>query len=449
MRLHRKIEEKLMQWKDSSYALLLLGARQVGKTYILKDFISTNFSSYAFLSFQNNIPLIKAVLSARDFGDFLLRLSAFTTGKIEKGCCVFIDEIQEFYTYLERHPEIEEYFDLLSAMKDIGSNGYDVRFALSGSLLRLHLERKVNLFPEGSLLKLNLYPLDFEEFLWARGLNEELIELARKCIEAKEEVPEYLHERLIKEFELYLLVGGMPHAVSEFMDFNSFQRVELAHKTIDDFIRLDITKYAPDDGKIKIESIYELLPRELSSPTKRFVLSSIKDHKKNEQEYLNFGWLSEAGVAILSNAVSEPVAPLKASSSLNKVKLFHEDVGLLTYLLMDSTLKQRILSGETSTNYGAIYENAVAEILHSHEVGPLYYFFKKGIGDADFLLERGGEVILLEIKSGKDYSRLSALKNLLSTPNYSFKGARVYYNQNVMEKDDILYLPIYAIEFLR
>ena len=299
------------------------------------------------------------------------------------------------------------------------------------------------------MLKLTLFPLDFEEFLWARGLNENLIELARESISKKQVVPDYLHDRLIREFQLYLLVGGMPHAVSEFMDSNSFQNVELAHKTIDDFIRLDITKYAPDDGKIKIESIYELLPRELSSPTKRFVLSSIVGHKKNEQEYLNFGWLSEAGVAILCNAVSEPVSPLKASSSLNKVKLFHEDVGLLTYLLMDSSLKQKVLSGDIDINYGAMYENAVAEILHAHDLSPLYFFFQKAKGEVDFVLERRGEVELIEIKSGKNYSRLSALKNLLATPNYSFSSAKVYYNGNVEERGDILYLPIYAIEFLR
>ena len=447
MRLKRKMESQLLEWLNTNYSLLIKGPRQVGKTFLLENFIHDHFASAVSLSFHNNVPLIKAVLTSRDQSDFLLRLGAFTASPIERGCCVFLDEIQEFYTYLTKHPEIDEYFDLLTAMKEITSK-FGIRFALSGSLLRLHLE-KVNLNPEGSLLQLDLHPLDFEEFLWARGVSQDLIDLARAKTEKKEAVPDYLHDRLLREFQLYLLVGGMPAAVSEFIDKNSFYYVGLAHKTIDDFVRQDITKYAPDEGKIKIESIYELLPRELSSPTKRFALSSIQGHKKNEQEYMNFGWLSQAGVAILANAVSEPMAPLKASSSLNKVKMFHEDVGLLTYLLMDPELKQKIVLGETNTNFGAIYENAAAELLHAHGFQDLYYYFKKNIGEVDFLLERGGQVELIEIKSGKDYSRHSALKNLLSIANYSFGAARVYCNDNFSSKDGIDYYPIYAIEFLR
>ncbi len=448
MRLKRKVETTLERWVETPYVLLVSGSRQVGKTYILEEFIKERFASHAFLTLHNNVSLIKAIMQSASQEDFLLRLSAYTSEPIHAGTCVFIDEIQEFYTYLAKHAEIEEYFDLLTAMKDITKNT-GIRFALSGSLLRLSLDKMVNLNPEGSVLQVALYPLDFEEFLWARGVREELIDLARNSIEKKIEVPDYLHQRLLREFQLYLLVGGMPHAVSEFIERNSFYYVGLAHKTIEDYIRLDITKYAPDGAKIKIESIYELLPRELSSPAKRFNMSSIEGHKKSEQEYLNFGWLSQAGVAILAHAVSEPVAPLKASSSLNKVKIFHEDVGLLTYLLMDEELKQRILLNETDANFGAVYENAVAELLHAHGFKDLYFYFQKARGEVDFLIERKGKVDLIEIKSGKDYKRLSALNNLLCVPNYSFGGVTVYYNGNVMQKDSIDYLPIYAIDFLR
>ena len=448
MELKRKIESALSDWLSTDYVLLVKGARQVGKTHILDRFVRSSFSSYAELSLHNNAPLIKAILSAKNQNDFVLRLSAFSSSPVEEGGCIFIDEIQEFYTYLGKHPEIDEYFDLLTAMKGI-TKSTGIRFILSGSLLRLHLESAVNLNPEGSVLNLDMYPMDFEEFLWARGIDQKLIDLASECVEKESEIPDYLHDRLMNEFRLYLLVGGMPAAVSSFIDKNSFAFVSMAHKTIDDYIRRDITKYAPDDGRIKIESIYELLPRELSSPTKRFVLSSIEGHKKNEQEYLNFGWLSQAGVAIMASGVAEPVAPLKASSSLNKVKMFHEDVGLLTYLLMDPELKQRIILNESDANFGAVYENAVAELLHAHGFKDLYFYFSKTKGEVDFLVERHGKVELIEIKSGKDYLRHSALNNLLATENYSFASATVYHNGNVFKKDGISYLPIYAIEFLR
>lgn len=448
MRLKRKIEVKIAEWLKTDYALLLTGARQVGKTFILQEYIRESFPTYSFLSLHNNAALIRAIMGAKNQEDFILRLSAFSSSPVKKGGCIFIDEIQEFYTYLEKHPEIEEYFDLITAMKDITRNtGF--RFALSGSLLRLRLEKLINLNPEGSLLQYELFPLDFEEFLWARGVPELLIEAAKESIEAKTEVPSVVHERLLSEFRLFLLVGGMPAAVSAFIDMNSFVFVEMAHKTIDDFIRKDITKYAPDDGRVKIESIYELLPRELSSPTKRFVLSSIAEHKKNEQEYMNFGWLSQAGVAILSHAVADPIIPLKASSSLNKVKVFHEDVGLLTYLLMDSQTKQQMLLSGGDGNFGAIYENAVAQLLHAHGFKELYFYFQKARGEVDFLLEMKGGVALVEIKSGKDYHRFSALKNLLSIPNYRFSSATVYCNGNVSQEDGTCFLPIYAIEFLR
>ena len=446
MKLKRKIETELVNWKDTSYSLLMLGARQVGKTYLLKDFLKLAFPNYAELTLHNNVSLIKAIIGATDQNDLLLRLSAFSNVAIGEGGCFFIDEIQEFYTYLEKHPEIDEYYDLITAMKDITANT-GIRFALSGSLLRLNLNKMVNLNPEGSLLLLNMYPLDFEEFLWARGVSATVIAEAKSCIEKKKTVPDFIHDRLLKEYKLYLLVGGMPKAVSEFIDHNSFAYVALAHKTIEDFIRQDITKYAPDGDRIKIESIYELLPRELSSPTKRFILSNIEGHKKNDQEYMNFGWLSDAGVAITCHAVSEPVIPLKAASSLNKVKLFHEDVGLLTYLLMDEDIKRRIYLGELDANFGAIYENAVAEELHAHGFENLYFYFQKGKGEVDFALENEGKLELIEIKSGKDYSRLSALKKLMQIPSYAFH-ASVYYNGNVKEEDGITYFPIYAIDFL-
>lgn len=169
MKLIRKIESELVNWKDTFYSLLMLGARQVGKTYLLKDFLKLAFPNYEELTLHNNVSLIKAIIGATDQKDFLLRLSAFSNVAIGEGGCFFIDEIQEFYTYLEKHPEIDEYYDLITAMKDITANT-GIRFALSGSLLRLNLNKMVNLNPEGSLLLLNMYPLEFEEYFYHNNI---------------------------------------------------------------------------------------------------------------------------------------------------------------------------------------------------------------------------------------------------------------------------------------
>lgn len=446
MMLKRRIESTLEQWLDTKYALLVTGARQVGKTYAIEEFIRTHFEASISLNLRDNVPLIKAIIGAKDQRDFLLRLSAFSSSAVGKGGCIFIDDIQDFYAYLAKNPGIAEYFDLLTAMKDITENT-GIRFVLAGLPLCPQWRKLVNLNPEGSLLQVDLSPMDFEEFLWARGVDQRLIGEAIRCIEAGEEVPDYLHDRLLSEFRIYLLVGGMPGAVDALISKNSFAFVDAAHEDIDRLIRRDIAKYAPGDKRIKIESIYELLPRELSSPTKRFMLSHMRTHGKNDREDENFDWLNQSGTCILARAVAEPTLPLRTSSP-NKVKVFHEDVGLLTYLLMDAETKQRILLGESDANFGAIYENAVAELLRTHGFKDLYFYFQKARGEVDFLFERCGKVHLVEIKSGKDYSRLSALRNLLATPNYSFASATVYYNGNVKSKDGIRYLPIYAIEFL-
>ena len=447
MRLYRKIEEKLSQWINTKKGLLVYGPRQVGKTYILKTFISEHFKNYYYINLLENVDAIETIIKSKDSKDFLLRLSALTDVVINNGDCIFIDEIQEYYTYLSKHKEITKYFDLLTGIKFIVEE-QQYRIIYSGSLLRLEMENVIS-NPVGYVLPLEMFPLDFEEFLIANNINKELITIAKESFDKRQEVPDYIHEKFMELFKKYLLVGGMPDAVSEYIDNNSFTAVENAHKTISYFVNNDITKYALDNEKLKIKEIYKLIPTELNNISKRFIISHIPNHNKNENEILSFSWLSNLGVTIPVYCVDEPVIPLITSSKRNQLKLFIEDVGLFTYLIVNSQIKAKILDSNFSLNYGSIYETVAAQLLRCHGFENLYYYNNKKYGEVDFIIEYEGKVLPIEIKSGKDYERHRAITNILEIKNYNIDYGIVFYNGNYIKKDKIDYFPIYLLEFLR
>lgn len=444
MKLYRKIEEKLKEWKNSNYSLIVFGSRQVGKTYIINNFIEENFNSTYYLNLYQNTNAIETIINSTDTKDFLLRLSILNTeNQIVNDTCIFIDEIQEYYTYIEKH-NISRYYDLLTASKFIAQDTKN-RIVFSGSLLRLEMNSILS-SPTGYMLPLEMYPLDFEEFLIAMNVNKELISIARDCFINKKEIPDYIHVAFMNYFKKYLLVGGMPKAVSEYIDTNSFVAVENAHKTIDYYIKDDILKYTSDNEKLRVNEIYELLPSELSRINKRFIISHIPDHNKNEAEHLSFSWLNTAGVSISVYVAKEAKIPLLQSSVRNQFKFFHEDIGILTHILMDAQTKAKVLNGDLNINFGAICENFVAEELHAHGFKRQYYYNSKKNGEVDFLIEQNGEVIPLEIKSGKNYTKHSALNNLFKTGD--IKQAYVFTNNNYSRKGNVHYFPIYCIDFI-
>lgn len=445
MKLYRKVIEELNEWKKSKVALIVLGSRQVGKTYILDHYLRDNFSSYTHLNLYENVDAIESIINAKDIKDFYLRYSLLCEGSFEKDSVIFIDEIQSYYSYISKN-NISKYFDLMTMSKFIVEEG-NHRLVFSGSLLRLEMNHIIS-NPEGYMYPITMYPLDFEEFLIANSISKEVINVVKECFNNLTEIPDYIHNKLLSLFKEYILVGGMPAAVSAYLDNKSFYSASFAHKTIDAFIRDDITKYAQDNEKLKIEEIYSLIPTELNRNSRRFIISDIPNHSKNENEQLSFAWLEKAGVAIRVHVADEPIIPLMASSHRNKLKLFHEDVGLLTYYLFDNVAKSLILNGDISINSGMLYENAVAELLRTHGYNNLYYYNNKKYGEVDFLLENNGEIIPVEVKSGKNYIRYSAIKNLLSIENYSFNKAYVLYNENIKVSDKIIYLPIYLAEFI-
>ena len=435
--LKRKIESYLNVWQQGKYALLVDGARQVGKTFILKKYLEEHFDNVVYINLIERKDAVSVLSQAKNASDFLLRLSTLVDKPfVPNKTAIFIDEVQELKA-----------FDWVTNTKFlIEENKY--RFVFSGSLLGVEMF-DVASWPTGYLAHTTMYPLDFEEFLWANGVNQIVIDTAKERFEKRLTVEDFIHDKLMDLFAKYLLVGGMPDAVNAFVESQDLNRVAMAHDTIEQYNRRDIAKYASLDEKLKIKEIYDLLPEELNSKNKRFRLSEIQNRKRGEDIGLSFAWLSKAGVAIPVFNTSAAEIPLRINADRQLLKLFHEDVGLLTYLLMDASVKIKVLNNERDINFGAIYENVAAQLLLTHGFDNLYYYNNKKHGEVDFLVEYEGDVLPIEIKSGKDYARHSALNNLLTIHADTIPEALVFCQSNTHIEGKITYLPIYALEFLR
>ncbi len=434
--LKRKAEKKLDDWLKKDDALLILGARQVGKSYLVREWGKANFKSFIEINLYEKSGWIPVIEEAKGADDLLFRITSLGEGRLVEGdTLIFFDEIQ----YAKKA-------DLITLSKFLAQKG-KYRYIFSGSMLGVSLNENTASWPTGYMEEFNMYPLDFEEFLRAAGLGEEIFTYLRDCFEKEKEVDKQIHESLIDAFYKYLLIGGMPEAVEQFVDYNDMNRVNDVHKKIDDYYKKDITKYAPVEQRVHLETIYKVLPQELNSKSKRFTLGEVGRGRETSDIQDDFMWLKKAAVAIPVCNVDEPKIPLTIAAKSRLVKLFHCDVGMLSYSLVDTDIQLKLLAKEKSINYGAIFENAIAEELTAHGFEDLYYYSSKKQGEVDFLIEHKGSLLPIEVKSGKDYKRHSALNNLLANQNYEIQEAVVFSNANVEREGKILYLPIYMAMF--
>ncbi len=432
--LYRKIEKDINEWiKKGKDGLLISGARQTGKTYIIEKCLRDSQLDYVSFNLIKQ-PLVVDILSScieSDIDSFVSKISLLAGKKLKKGnTIIFFDEIQECK-------------EILTAVKFLVEEG-SYRYILSGSLLGVELVG-INSAPVGYLTTKKMFPLDFQEFLFALNVREDLIEGLRQRYEERKAVDETVHKKLIEIFYLYLVVGGMPAAVQCYIDSGDFMAVTAVHKKIIEQYKVDFTKYEMN-RKLKLIGAYNLIPSELNSKNKRFVFSDLDKNLRFDKYEDSFLWFSSAGVAIPVFNTTEPVVPLEINRKSNLFKLFLSDVGLLSTLYGNAT-KLKLLDNGTDINSGAIFENAVAEELLSKEYSLFYYSSKKN-GEVDFLIEHNGFTLPIEVKSGKDYSIHSALNNLLSNTSYNIPCAYVLSKGNVCINGRIIYLPIYMLMFI-
>ncbi|KAA8817371.1 DUF4143 domain-containing protein [Bifidobacterium callitrichos] len=434
--LKRKAYERIKFWKThkTKQALLVTGARQVGKTFIIEEFGRAEYKHMVEFNLVLDDNARQSFTQATSPDDLLFRISVAASGLLVPGeTLVFLDEIQQC-------PQI------VTFIKGLVDKG-DYDYILSGSLLGVELE-DVRSLPVGYLDEFAMYPLDFEEFCWANGLVETAFDVVRECFTNTSEVPDFIHRRLTDLFHRYLLVGGMPAAVTSFIENNTIDPVRAIQSNIRTYYEHDIKQYAPKENRLTIQEIYRLIPNELQSQNRRFRISSITDVKRFSQIEDEFLWLTGANVALPVFNAAAPITPLRANSERRLMKLFYSDVGLLVGSYGKKSALG-ILDGNASMNMGGVYENVTAQELVAHGFDHLYYFTKKGIGELDFLVETAdGDILALEIKSGARFRSHAALDNALSTPGYDIDKAYVLAETNVSEKDGVTYLPMYMLSML-
>lgn len=432
--LNRKIEKKIIDWiKKGKKALLIDGARQVGKTYIIRKTLESEQCDYVEFNLLQIPELATLLAKSETVDDMIANLSLFSKKPLTKGkTFLFFDEIQEF----------KELTTKVKFWVDEGS----FRYVFSGSLLGVEL-KNLKSAPVGYLKTLTMYPMDFEEFLQIYNFTDALKESLYRSFINRTPVNEAVHKRMMQIFNMYLNVGGMPSVVQNFKETRNLENVISEHEDIIEQYKKDFTRYEKEEKKPYLTQIYNLIPSELNSSNKRFNFADIKKGLRYERSEDNFIWLESAGVALPVYNVSAPVLPLLLNEKSSLFKLFLSDIGMLTTLYGRAT-KMQILSDNLDINYGSIYENAVAEELKSHGFKQLYYYNSKKFGELDFVIEYKGKILPIEVKSGKDYQRHSALNNVMGMSDYSIDEAFILSNYNVEVKGSLVYYPIYMLMFI-
>lgn len=438
--LERKYTQRLEQFlrEETNKILLVNGARQVGKSYLIRFVGKKLFKHFVEINLKEDKEGEQVFADVHTPNDLYIRLSNYYSTPLgdKSDTLIFLDEIQS-------------YPHLLTMLKFLNQESR-YRFIASGSQLGIALSQTPSV-PLGSVTIDHMCPLDFEEFLWATGVGKEWIENVRDKYVRRETLDENLHNILLKRFQYYLLIGGMPEAVNRYLDDRNMVRVRETHRDIHNLYRIDASQY-DEEHKLMIRRIYDLIPSNLENKKKRIVYKDIENKTgKRFSDYADeFEYLTNSGIALEVSAISNPRFPLAESEQKRLVKLYLNDVGLLTNLLFELNVNA-VLQDIRSINLGTVYESVVAQELVAHGF-KLHYFDNKQKGEVDFLIDDYNrlKVLPIEVKSGKDYTQHSALTKFLDTPDYGIDQAIVFSNERtISKKGGITYLPVYFCMFLQ
>ena len=438
--LYRKIEILIEDHLRSNSGKILLvdGARQVGKTYIIRHVGKRLFPNFIEINMVEDSLGDRLFAGIRTVEDFYLQLSMTEGRKMgtKENTLVFIDEIQA-------------YPHLLTMLKFLSQDG-KFTYIASGSLLGVTLSQTTSI-PMGSIRKVRMFPLDFEEFLYANGMNEMVIQALRTKFRKQESLDETMHNKMMDLFRKYLLVGGLPDAVNAFLETRNIQRVREIQEEIHDYYAADASKY-DEERKLKIRRIYDLIPSNMENKKKRVVAQNIENKRgKTFNDYQDeFEYLISAGIALNVQAISNPRFPLAESEGKNLLKLYLNDVGILSGILYGSNIRA-ILDDVRSINLGSVYETVVASELIAHGY-KLFYYDNRSKGEVDYLIDDYDSLsaVPIEVKSGKDYTIHSALNTFVSNEEYHIQKAYVLSNEReIARKGKITYLPIYFVMFFQ
>lgn len=432
--LYRKFYDYMMKWKEEpkKKALFISGARQIGKTTLIREFGKQNYEKYLEINFITT-PSAKAIFEGDLSAELLItKLTAFfKTELLPNHTLIFFDEVQEC-------------LKVRTAIKFLVDDGrFD--YIESGSLLGVTYQDVIS-FPVGYEDPQVMYPMDFEEFALALGVQKATFEVLEKAYQTKTPVDDFIHKEMLRVFQFYCVVGGMPAVVQEFVNSNDMGKVLNIQKGIIELYRKDVQKYS-QKGKEKIQMIFDAIPAELNNKNKRFILSDLKKSARSERYESCFQWLSDAGVTLPCYNLQELIQPVAINVSRNLFKLFLNDTGLLC-AMSSSDIQFQIINDNLDINEGSIMENMFATQLKSNGY-TLYYYDKKKVGELDFVIEYGSKLLPIEIKSGKNYKSHPALHNILQKKDYKITKPIVFCIGNIENQEDILYLPLYMIMYVK
>ncbi len=431
--LERKITNDLEKWFSEPHkkALLLKGARQVGKTTIVREFAKRRYEYLVEIKFEKYPSAKRAFEGNLDAETIISQLSIMGFGPfVEHKTLVFFDEIQTC-------PNAR------TAIKFLVEDGrFD--YIESGSLLGLHYA-DVSSYPVGFEQNVNMYPLDFEEFLWAKGVSGKALETIKDTLRAYLPVDDFMHDQLLKYYREYLIVGGMPEVVNMYLQQVDFSRTLSIQRTIIDSYRDDMAKYAGKE-KARAKLFFDAIPSELSKEKKRFIIADI-EQKATSQKYENAAqWLIDAGIAYFSYNTHELRLPFEQYEKRNLYKVFLLDTGLLCAMWRDS-IQWQVLNGEIDINEGALTENYVAAELVKKGY-PLHYYDHKSRQELDFLIAKNNKISVIEVKSGNDYMHHTSLDNALAESNPSLGEPMVVCKYPMQKAGNIQYVPLYALGWI-
>ena len=435
----RKIQNELEKYycdTNDPKILVVYGARQIGKSFIIRETAKKHFAHYAEVDLKNDYESNKLFANINTTKDFYLLIGSLFGGiNTYEDTIVFLDEIQ-FY------PNIMTLLKPLRLEKKY-------RYIVSGSLLGITLRQ--SFIPMGSITERRMFPMDFEEFLWANNYSEETIDYLCDCFNNLTPISDSVHRYTLRLFQDYLLSGGLPDAVTQYVINRNVIEMRRVHEEIFSFYKDDCSKY-DQEHMLKIRKIYDLMSSNMANKVKRIQFKSIegKDDSNLEKYEDEFDYLFDSGISLPSRAVSNPVFPLTESKSKNLLKVYYNDVGLLTNILYKNNI-YAVLDKDSGVNLGSVYETVVAtELLaHGHE---LYYFDSKKVGEVDFLINDFDNLSILpvEIKSGKDQNNYKAIPKLINPEgNYKLPKGYTFGNDNVVKKENnLITMPIYLVMFL-
>lgn len=439
--LYRKIEKDIEEYlrAEDDRIMILEGARQIGKSFIIREVGKKLYDNFIEINFAEDDEGPKIFKGIGTTEGFYFTLSSVYGEKLDRyeNTLIFLDEIQHYPQYLT----------LLKFFRE----DRRFRFIASGSLLGIAL-RETTSIPVGSIIRKNMYQLDFEEFLIANGFGQEALNTLRTKLMNRENLDESLHDYIMNLFRRYLLVGGLPAAVNEYLDSHNIVKVRNVQENIRSLYEVDATKFEKDSNKtLLIRRIYNMIPSQLENKKKRIIIKDIQNKIGDRfDNYLEeFEYLISSGTALEVSAISNPKYPLAESAHKNLMKLYLNDVGLLTMLLYKNSIRP-VISDEDSVNLGSVYESVVAQELKAHG-HKLFYYDNKQRGEVDFLIDDYSSTTILpiEVKSGKDYTRHSAMNNLLKVRDYDIASGLVLSNsREIKTVGNVSYMPVYYVMFI-